>query len=568
MFDLQQFLNKLDDMYNSPAGLEDYLVNGTEQARNSGDKGAELVILNELMGLYRVTSKYDACAECADKILELCRELNLEGTINYATALLNIATAYRVMKKYDRSENYYRQVEEIFNEKLPLPDYRMATLHNNLSLLYSETDRLPQAKEELLKAMEMIKSLDNSQVEIAITHTNLGNICFGLHQTEEATSHMLKAVEIFESIEGERDAHYPSALSGLAEVYFNSGELQKSADYYKKALDEIESHYGKNDYYRVTLENLNLVTDTLKRQRAVAMSNMKGLDISQKYYETFGRKMLEEKYSEYLDDITVGLVGEGSECLGFDDEYSSDHDFGPSFCIWLDEDLYDKIHKELQKDYDNLPREFMGFSARNVTVNGKNRVGVLKTEDFYKSVLECEKIPETPREWHNIQEKFLCTATNGRIFKSSHGSFEKIRSYLKYYPKVVKIQKLAIALGNMAQTGQVNFSRMIKRKDFLSAHLCINEFVKHTINCVYILNNKYTPYYKWQFRGMKELEILPEISGILGDIMELDIRDQSVIEQIEQVCHIIVKELNRQGLSEISDNFLETQKNEVLKNNG
>lgn len=568
MFDLQQFLNKLDEMYNNPSNLEDYLLNGTVQAEKNGDKGALLVILNELMGLYRVTSKYDKCRKYADKILELCRDLNLEGTVNYATALLNIATAYRVMKMYDEAEDYYRITSEIFSEKLALPDYRMATLHNNLSLLYSETNRFEQAKEELLKAMDMIKSLDNSQTEIAITHTNLGNICFALHQTEEAKKHMLKAVEIFEKADGERDAHYPSALSGLAEVYFNNAELQKSQEYYKKALDEIEKHYGKNDYYRVTLENLNLVTDTLKRQRAVAMSNMRGLDISQKYYDAYGKKLLEEKYGEYLDYITAGLVGEGSECLGFDDEYSSDHDYGPSFCIWLDDDLYDKIADELQRDYENLPREFMGFSARNVTVNGKNRVGVLKTGDFYKSVLECDKIPETPQEWHKIPEKFLCTATNGRIFKSSKGSFENIRKYLQYYPEEVKIQKLAIALGNMAQTGQVNFSRMMKRQDVLSAHLCINEFVKHAVNCVYILNEKYTPYYKWQFRGMKELEILPEIRGLLGEIMEFDVKFPLINEKIEVVCDIIVKELNRQGLSKISDNFLENQKNEVLKANG
>lgn len=566
MFDLQQFLNKLDEMYNNPARLEDYLAGGVKDAEKSQDKGAMLVILNELMGLYRVTSKYDKCTACADKILELCKDLGLEGTVNFATALLNIATAYRVMKRYNEAEEYYSQVKKIFDEKLPLPDYRMATLHNNLSLLYSETNRLDMAKDELLMAMDLIKSLENSEIEIAITHTNLGNICFALHQNEQAEEHMLKAVEIFENQKGEKDAHYPSALSGLGELYFSKGELEKSAGCYEKALDEIKAHYGINDYYNVTLENLNLVKDTLKRQRAVALSKLKGLDISQKYYETYGKKMLEEKYGNYLDRITVGLVGEGSECLGFDDEYSSDHDFGPSFCIWLDDDLYDEIGDELKSDYDNLPKEFMGFSARNTTVNGKNRVGVLNTNQFYKSILEKDFIPYSDNEWHSVEEKFLCTATNGRIFKSSSNSFEKIREHLSYYPHNVKIQKLAIALGNMAQTGQVNFSRMLKRKDFASAHLCINEFVKYTINCVYILNNTYTPYYKWQFKGMKNFDNMKDVQNLLESIMDTDIRSSEIKEKIEKVCDLIVAELNRQNLSSIADNFLEFQKEEVLNN--
>ena len=58
---------------------------------------------------------------------------------------------------------------------------------------------------------------------------------------------------------------------------------------------------------------------------------MKGLELAEKYYEAYGRKMIEENFPEIRDQIAAGLVGQGSECLGFDDEISMDHDYGPSF---------------------------------------------------------------------------------------------------------------------------------------------------------------------------------------------------------------------------------------------
>lgn len=53
---------------------------------------------------------------------------------------------------------------------------------------------------------------------------------------------------------------------------------------------------------------------------------MKGLELSEKYYETYGRRMIYEQFSDIADQTAVGLVGYGSECLGFDDEVSADHD--------------------------------------------------------------------------------------------------------------------------------------------------------------------------------------------------------------------------------------------------
>jgi hypothetical protein len=289
------------------------------------------------------------------------------------------------------------------------------------------------------------------------------------------------------------------------------------------------------------------------------------MKISKMYYEKYGEPLLKEKYNQYLDNITVGLVGEGSECFGFDDEYSTDHDFGPSFCIWLDSELYNKIGQELAEDYDSLPKTFMGFKARNTISTGVGRVGVLETNKFYENILGCP-VPESETQWHTVPQEFLATATNGEIFKEGSGDFLKIREKISYYPSCIRIQKLAIALGQMAQTGQVNYLRMLRRQDIGSAQLCINEFVKATIECVYIINSKYAPYYKWQFKGMDELELLNGIKPLLLKIMDMKTDDTSVTQTIEQICGIIADELLRQGLSHSNDTFLENQKNEVLKN--
>ena len=60
---------------------------------------------------------------------------------------------------------------------------------------------------------------------------------------------------------------------------------------------------------------------------------MQGLELSRRYFEVC-LPLLQEQAGDILPLCAVGLAGEGSECLGFDDATSRDHDWGPGFCIW------------------------------------------------------------------------------------------------------------------------------------------------------------------------------------------------------------------------------------------
>ena len=65
-----------------------------------------------------------------------------------------------------------------------------------------------------------------------------------------------------------------------------------------------------------------------------------GIDSSRRFYENVIAPMIHDDFGEYENRIAVGLVGEGSDCFGYDDFMSRDHDFGTGVCLWLtDEDM-------------------------------------------------------------------------------------------------------------------------------------------------------------------------------------------------------------------------------------
>ena len=90
---------------------------------------------------------------------------------------------------------------------------------------------------------------------------------------------------------------------------------------------------------------------------------MKGLEIARAYYETHGAPMLKARFPQLLPRIAAGLFGSGSECFGYDDDISRDHDFEPGFMLLLPGE--DAVSRRdaflLERACAALPREFMGL---------------------------------------------------------------------------------------------------------------------------------------------------------------------------------------------------------------
>ena len=234
---------------------------------------------------------------------------------------------------------------------------------------------------------------------------------------------------------------------------------------------------------------------------------MKGLELSEKYYRAFGESMIREQFPEWEGLIAVGLTGSGSECYGYDDEVSADHDFGPEFCLFLpEEEILDRRTAfRLERAYAKLPAEFEGYSRQKMGPAGGQRHGVFRRREYFREKLGCVPEEMTAEDWLRLPDWALAEAVNGKIFRYDAGEMTRSREILRDMPEDIRRKRLAGHLLMMAQSGQYNYRRCLKHGETGAAQLAAGEFVNHTMSTLFLLEKKVRPYYKWSFRALKEL---------------------------------------------------------------
>lgn len=283
---------------------------------------------------------------------------------------------------------------------------------------------------------------------------------------------------------------------------------------------------------------------------------MKGLDLSEAYYRLAGREMIAAKFAMHRDRIAAGLVGLGSECFGFDDELSRDHDWGPGFCLWLEQNDFNAIGVTLQRAYDALPERFMGY-RRMQSDWGQGRVGVMCTGEFYASFIGSPHAPENIQKWLTIPEANLAACTNGRIFDDPLGDFTAVRRKIEaYYPEDVRLKKIAAKCMTAAQAGQYNYARSLRRKAYFPAQRALMAFCEDALSLVFLLHRRYMPFYKWACKAAETLPAPgPEIARAVERLSRQGQRS-SRNDIVEEICASIVEELRRQDLSDAESDFL------------
>ena len=283
---------------------------------------------------------------------------------------------------------------------------------------------------------------------------------------------------------------------------------------------------------------------------------MNGLEIAKGYFGEFGKTMLESEFADILPFLAAGFVGSGSEHYGFDDEISRDHDFEPGFCIFLpDENVVDrKCAFQLERAYAKLPKEYAGIARQRMSPVGGNRNGVIRTAEFYMKAVGSENGRLSTEQWLRLPDYALAEAVNGEVFFDNYGEFSNIREQLICMPDDIKLKRLAGNLLVMAQSGQYNFVRCMKHGEPESAQLACMEFVNAAMRTIFLLQDRYMPYYKWSFRALRGLIGTEELSEKLSLLLFGNNHDDTVSERkydtIEEIASEIITLLQDRELTD------------------
>lgn len=507
---VQKQIDELMEAYDYDS-VKTLIIQALSEASATGDNASMLTLTNEYLGFLRKTEAFGEVDIIVERLLKLLDAMGLVGSIPYATSLINIANTYRFAGNPEASIEYFENALPIMRSTNKT--YDVAYIYSCLANLYFETADYGKAKENALLAKESYELVNPCDLSLASALYILGLI-----YNNEANPQAAKAVlnESLKIIGNEKNEFYYRVMD----------ELKRTPEGYAGTVSELKEAYEPFT---------------------------SGMALARAYYEECLLPILESELPEYLDKIAVGLVGRGSECYGFDDKSSMDHDWGPGLCVWVTKETYSKIGMKLDKIYKNLPKEFRGFSfAANITKH--KRKGVFIIEDFFKELLGIWPINGN---YALIPDYSMSTAVNGEIFVDKEGEFTRIYNELKKgYPDGFLYKKLAEAASKFSQAAQYNAKRMLKRNDTVTASIMLADGIKEYMRLAHLVERKYPPHDKWLFKSLSLLENGEDYQTLIKDAMNTG--------DVSKLSHLLALKMYKMGYISDSDDYLDHHADELL----
>lgn len=262
----------------------------------------------------------------------------------------------------------------------------------------------------------------------------------------------------------------------------------------------------------------------------------KGLSLCRAYFANAIEPALRRHFPALA--YAAGLIGPGSEVLGFDTLRSRDHHWGPRAVLFLrDADLArlkDQIDTCLA---DNLPYAIEGISTNfgdPIDHNGvrllapvssgpvRHLVEIHSVATFAETRLGIDPaLPISNRQWLTLPQQRLLETTQGEVFRDDTGEITALRAVLAYFPPEVWLYMLASQWQKISQE-EAFVGRTAETGDELGSRLVAARLVRELMRLAFLMERRYWPYSKWFGTAFAKLDAAPALAPLLDQALAAD----------------------------------------------
>jgi hypothetical protein len=258
--------------------------------------------------------------------------------------------------------------------------------------------------------------------------------------------------------------------------------------------------------------------------------SMQGIELSRRFYAEVVAPWLAEAFPGLRH--AAALIGYGSELLGFDDQMSQDHNWGPRVWLFLSQpDFAEHGGAIVSRFAESAPAVFGGapvgfFNRPHPPANEAGRRGDLRhgveawtLEHFLQGGGLTPAGPRDNLDWLGLADQQLIEITAGAVFRDDIGELTALRERLAWFPRDVWLYKLACQWRRIAEE-QAFVGRTGERSDELGSRVIAARLVRDVMRMAFLIERRYAPYPKWfgtAFAGLPSAaELTPLLMRALG----------------------------------------------------
>ena len=216
-----------------------------------------------------------------------------------------------------------------------------------------------------------------------------------------------------------------------------------------------------------------------------------GADVSAAFYAEVVRPLLGSRRH------SAGLLGWGSDVLGFDTVRSTDHGWGPRLLVLLDEagqvrEVEEQLAVGLPERFRDRPVRF-GWDQVAVT----HHVTVTTLPDWLVTHLGVDATGGlTTLDWLLTPQQRLLGVVAGRVHADDSGALSEVRRTLQWFPDQVWRWLIACQWRRLAQE-EAFVSRTAEVGDGIGSAVTAARLTRDMMRLALLLERRYAPYQKW-----------------------------------------------------------------------